>query len=252
IVEGALTADMEKGCVWLDGYPVVWPSGTTATATPFSVHLPDGQLAHTGDHVRGGGGYFQPDSFSRTVAFAGLDVDRARDCLIGPTDEVAVLNNHGDITITKPAIAGPQPPEAALLSAAGRQRAIQASYCILDANNEGICADTPPWEPERYSIARPGETITIAVEASAIRYGGRVTIWNTERTRARQIQRLTSLETKVVLDVPPGLHTVDVFAPFSTSDGRTGTTSAVVGIAVVSDEKPRIVAAKQAAKLLGD
>ncbi len=106
MVEGVLTAEIENGCVWLDGYPVVWPTGTTASRPAFSVRFPDGQQASNGDHLEGGGGYYRIDSIPETSALVGLDTEKARVCLIGPTDEVAVFNNHADITVTAAGVTG--------------------------------------------------------------------------------------------------------------------------------------------------
>lgn len=53
-VPGELTLD--KGCVALDGRPVLWPSGTAWDEDEQTVRLPDGGAVTIGQRIVGGGG----------------------------------------------------------------------------------------------------------------------------------------------------------------------------------------------------
>jgi hypothetical protein len=79
-----------------DRYPVVWPAGTTIADDRSSLKLVDGTEVRPGDHVSGGGGYFNEKAVEAVLGTA-LVVPES--CW-GKTDEMAVFNS-GDAVIVR-------------------------------------------------------------------------------------------------------------------------------------------------------
>lgn len=140
-----------------------------------------------------------------------------------------------------------RPPPVFLVSRAGSQRSVQESFCVHisydDGTGLGLCADTTDLEPRRLSVVRPGERITIRLRGAKTVEGevavyprgcedrarwsfaitGRTTHWTVPRT----IRRERRFE-------------LDLFAYFTTGDGRSGDTSNTLGL-LVSRTRPRDV-----------
>lgn len=99
LVGGVVETDQDTGCIWLsdqDGarYPVIWPRGTTAKASPFAITLADGQSVQAGDRVQGGGGYVDADG-----ATSGLGIEPfPAGCV--HVGEAAVFNSGSEIAVT--------------------------------------------------------------------------------------------------------------------------------------------------------
>jgi hypothetical protein len=77
---------------------VVWPTGTTAIKNPFELRLPDGSVAHEGDRIEGGGGYFGRGTLEKIA-----DEEGSRAAIPSPAcphqDEIAVLNANDSVTV---------------------------------------------------------------------------------------------------------------------------------------------------------
>jgi hypothetical protein len=77
----------------------------------------------------------------------------------GGTEPATTSNDPG----TEPP--SEEPPPIVLASAAGEQVAVQESYCLTDPSaGTGICADTADLLPERVSVVRPGERVSVALK----------------------------------------------------------------------------------------
>jgi RTX calcium-binding nonapeptide repeat (4 copies) len=143
-----------------------------------------------------------------------------------------------------------RPPPVFLVSRAGSQRSVQESFCVHisydDGTGLGLCADTTDLEPRRLSVVRPGERITIRLRGATSAEGevavyprgcedrarwsfaitGRTTHWTVPRTIRRE-QRFE----------------LDLFADFTTGDGRQGDTSNTVGLLVSRARRREIIRA---------
>lgn len=93
LIEGVLT--VSSGCLLVNGFPVVWPYGTTWDPGAQSVRLSDGQVVALGDRVSGGGGY--PSLSALAAAFA----EPLADCPMNQYQEVAMFNAGERITVSK-------------------------------------------------------------------------------------------------------------------------------------------------------
>lgn len=77
---GTLEIDLERGCVLLQGSPVVWPRGTKLATAPVALRFPNGSTARPGDVVRGGGGGGYAWQIRQTKIRIDGDLDRALRC----------------------------------------------------------------------------------------------------------------------------------------------------------------------------
>jgi hypothetical protein len=123
-----------------------------------------------------------------------------------------------------------RPPALELRSEAGTQRAAQGSYCVTGADS-GECADfETPVVPERASVVRPGEVVTIAfVGADAVDGAASV-------RRLGCDEELLSLplepETRWKVDLDPGVYEVAAEVVAFEAGSTSGDTSAVLGLVV--------------------
>lgn len=84
---------IDADCAYLNGEPVVWPTGTRWLDREHAVQLASGEVVHEGDGVSGGGGAWRLDDLT------GLD-----DLLAGCADqntEVAVFNVHEHLDVVR-------------------------------------------------------------------------------------------------------------------------------------------------------
>src|SRR5919106_2943859 len=103
-----------------------------------------------------------------------------------------------------------RPPALELRSEAGTQRAAQGSYCVTGADS-GECADfETPVVPERASVVRPGEVVTLVfVGADAVDGAASVR----KLGCAKDLRSLPlEPETPWKVDLPPGAYEIAVEA----------------------------------------
>jgi hypothetical protein len=98
IVAGVVEADPAAGCVWLSNangarYPVVWPSGPSASPDPLEIVLADGRPVRSGDWVEGSGGYVAAEAATSSL---GLDPFPAACVHVG---EAAVFNAASPMSV---------------------------------------------------------------------------------------------------------------------------------------------------------
>lgn len=123
-----------------------------------------------------------------------------------------------------------RPPALELRSEAGSQRAAQGSYCVT-GEGSGECVDyAGPVVPERASVVRPGEAVTLVfVGADAIDGAASVRRLGCDR-------ELRSLplepETPWKVDLAPGVYEIAVEAVAFDAGSASGDTSAVLGLVV--------------------
>jgi hypothetical protein len=99
LIVGVLQLDPESGCLLVvgvegDGYPAVWPAGTSWRADPPGILLTDGQLVELGSSVGGGGGFYQRDFVERK---AGSEVADLAESCAGPSGEIALFDLGGTV-----------------------------------------------------------------------------------------------------------------------------------------------------------
>jgi hypothetical protein len=122
-----------------------------------------------------------------------------------------------------------RPPALELVGDAGTQRAVQGSYCVTGPD-AGECADVAaPVVPERASVVRPGEVVTIAV-------AGADAVDGTASVHRRGCEReLLSVElrpeTRWTVELGPGAYELRLFTTFE-AGSTSGDTSGVLGLVV--------------------
>jgi hypothetical protein len=148
-----------------------------------------------------------------------------------------------------------RPPPIALESAAGRQEAVQGSYCITKVTKSGegagACADTAFPHPEQLSIARPHEPIMIEITGASLRVNGgcspacpstvTVSPLGCGPDRAVASFELESASMSWSVDLEPGAYELVVFAYFQREDGSSGDTSGGIGLLVDPDRERAVV-----------
>lgn len=139
-----------------------------------------------------------------------------------------------------------RPPKIVLTSVAGRQRAVQESYCVQRTSEDGTmvsgCADTVELGPRQLSVVRPGETVTIRLRGATV-VEGIATVHPLGRTGKTVLRfRLKGPQTRWRIRLRPRAYEIDVeVARFETSDLRRGDTSGTVGILVARGGKRVVV-----------
>ena len=124
-----------------------------------------------------------------------------------------------------------------MTSRAGFQRAAQESFCVRVPPHDGQpgvvrCGDSLDRPPRRLSVVRPGEVVTIRVgSATAIR-GARAYVKVLGRDTFFGSFRLTQPVTRLRVNLRPRAYEVEIFANYEMADGRTGDTTASLGILV--------------------
>jgi hypothetical protein len=103
-IGGELVFDEATDCVLLRSghasHLVVWPTGTTAIKNPFELRLPDGSVAHEGDRIEGGGGYFTRSELEEVAGELGSrSVIPSAAC--PHQGEIAAMNANGDVTVVE-------------------------------------------------------------------------------------------------------------------------------------------------------
>jgi hypothetical protein len=140
-----------------------------------------------------------------------------------------------------------KPPPIVLETEAGRQEAVQGSYCITRVNDEGegegICADAVFPHPDELSVVRPGDTIAITLEGADIVTAAGcsqastcpiVTLYALGCGPERAIGEfeLTGSTTTWTVELEPGAYELWAFAYFDDGMGASGDTSGAVGLLV--------------------
>jgi hypothetical protein len=148
-----------------------------------------------------------------------------------------------------------RPPPIVLVTEAGRQEAVQGSYCVTKVSasgqGEGVCADTGFPHPEKLSVVRPGERVTLEMAGASRattgdcspRCASTVTVHplGCGPERAVTSFELESATMPWVVDLEPGAYELAVFAYFEAEDGASGDTSGAIGLIVVPDRKQAVI-----------
>ena len=132
-----------------------------------------------------------------------------------------------------------RPPQFALVTASGRQNAVQSSYCVTGPTT-GTCAEHVETGPPReLSVVGPGEEVEFVFE-DVETVAGSVAV-----VRLGCSQKLTSIEldgpeTAWQVDLEPGLYELELSAVFTTAT-TNGDTSASLGVQVDPGAEAEIV-----------
>lgn len=100
IIGGTLELDHERGCVLLDGKPVVWPAGTTLSSDPLELHLPGDLTARAGHRITGGGGEVPSTRIRETAIRIEGDVAGALGCNPSAREVLVFWARGGDIRVS--------------------------------------------------------------------------------------------------------------------------------------------------------
>jgi hypothetical protein len=132
------------------------------------------------------------------------------------------------------------PPPVVLVTAAGKQTAVQGSMCVSyadPATGQGVagCGDVGgPQYPEEVSAVGAGDDVVLVVPNAKVKNESTVTIRPlgcTDR-ETKQLAFPPDGELHWDVDLEPGAYQLDVFVIFATDDGRHGDTSGTLGLAV--------------------
>ncbi len=122
------------------------------------------------------------------------------------------------------------PPQFALVTAAGRQNAVQSTYCV-DGPTVGTCADyVENGPPEKLSVVGTDEKVELVFD-DAVTVEGDVGVMRLGCSRQLETIELDGPETVWQVDLEPGLYELELFAVFTTAS-TSGDTSASLGIKV--------------------
>jgi hypothetical protein len=133
-----------------------------------------------------------------------------------------------------------------LVTDAGRQEAVQGSYCVTEVSEGGegvgICADTAFVHPEQLGLVRPSEKITIQLAGASLGTNAGcspacpsiATVYPLGCGPDQPVAEfeLGSARAEWTVDLEPGAYELVVFAYFETEDGRSGDTSGALGLLV--------------------
>ena len=152
-------------------------------------------------------------------------------------------------TATSPPLAEAErtkPPEIVLESDAGRQVAVGGGFCVTYVDEEsgqgtGLCTDMEQPSPEQLSTVRPGEEIAILVEESEVDGRAIVRRLGCDRPALARIPLGPGAATTWQVDLAPGAYELELFLTFETADGRSGDTSAALGMLVDANAPLEIV-----------
>jgi len=100
IVGGTFELDPDRGCVLLDGKPVVWPAGTTVSTDPPELHLPGDLTARSGDVIKGGGGEVPAAAIRETSIGIDGDLTSALSCAPSESEVIVFWARGGDILVS--------------------------------------------------------------------------------------------------------------------------------------------------------
>lgn len=148
----------------------------------------------------------------------------------------------------------PKPPPIVLVTDAGRQEAVQGSYCVTHVSEsgeeQGVCADAAFVHPTQLSVVGPGEAVTIEVSDATVTVpesssdgSSTVAVYplGCGPDRAVADFDLERASMSWAVDLEPGAYELGVFAYFETEDGRSGDTYGVLGLLVDPETGPAIV-----------
>jgi hypothetical protein len=91
--EGRLELDADRECILVGGRPALWPTATMLTEKPLELRLPSGEVARTGDIVRGRGWVVPAGELDRKRLWIEGDLDRTLACT--PRSAVLVFRGPG-------------------------------------------------------------------------------------------------------------------------------------------------------------
>ena len=156
------------------------------------------------------------------------------------------------------AAAGPalstEPPRILLATKAGRQAAVQESYCVTSRPSaSGVritaCAELPQLAPRRLTIVRAGELVRILLPGARMVPCGRrcantVTVRRFGCARAVRRFRLGGRTTAWRVRLGPGAYELQLHVRrFVMRDGRRGETSGSLGLLVAKSSDRAIIPA---------
>jgi hypothetical protein len=144
-----------------------------------------------------------------------------------------------------------KPPPIFLVSAQGKQRAVQGSYCVdfVDPGSgqgQGACADTGVIHPRAVTAVSRGDEVTFVFSgAKVVRPSGchsddeqgcigyvYVSPLGCEDRQIESVPLTLGSETRWRVDLEPGAYELGVFGYFESDAGATGDVSGSLGLTV--------------------
>jgi hypothetical protein len=158
------------------------------------------------------------------------------------TQNLPASSGPTEATPTNPAETKPNlsPPPIVLVTAAGKQVAVAGSSCVTRTDpdtgeSSGVCADSTWPHPEKVSVVRPGDSVSVALSGALVDEGSSVEVLplGCEHDVLRTIDLEPGKQsTAFPVDLEPGAYELYVAARFEAEDGRSGDTSGSAGLLV--------------------
>ena len=143
------------------------------------------------------------------------------------------------------------PPPIVLESEAGRQEGVQESYCtqqvdLTGLGGTGVCADTPDLDPERLTVVRSGDAVTISMPGAVLSGADAGVTVRPLGCRDRETARVPLGPDGIewTVDLEPGAYELQVFVRFEAKDGLSGDGAASLGLLVDPEREPAIIKAE--------
>jgi hypothetical protein len=167
----------------------------------------------------------------------------------GVANETGVPGSSGAESVPAETLAPPiatldesmlKPPPILLVSRAGKQEAIQSSFCVqyvdqASGQDQGVCADGVPVFPKEVSTLQTGDWANLVLAGAFVKDEGSVVVrplgCKDEETLSFDLTAGMS-ETHWRVQLKPGAYQLDVFARFGSNDGRSGDVTGTVGLLV--------------------
>jgi hypothetical protein len=138
-----------------------------------------------------------------------------------------------------------KPPPIFLVSAEGKQLAVQGSFCI-SGQGQGMCGDTGPIHPKAVTAVAQGDEVTFVFSGTkVVRASGchsddeqgcigyaHVSPLGCENPQLEGVPLALGPETRWTVDLEPGAYELDVFGYFESDGDANGDVSGTFGLTV--------------------
>jgi hypothetical protein len=155
-----------------------------------------------------------------------------------PTLPEPPVSTEADVPDTKP-------PPVFLISVAGKQRALQGSFCVdyfnaATGQSAGACADSAgPLSPKQMTVVRPGDNVILAVPGATLKPDSVLTVrpLGCAEQEIRSIDLPATGELHWKVDLEPGAYQLDAFVRFASDNDVNGDVSGTLGLLVGGNAK---------------
>lgn len=138
-----------------------------------------------------------------------------------------------------------KPPPVFLISAAGKQRALQGSFCVdyynaATGQSVGACADSAgPLSPKKMTVVQPGDNVIVAMPGATLKPDSVLTVrpLGCAEQEIQTIDLPPSGQLHWKVDLGPGAYQLDAFVRFGSDNELKGDVSGTLGMLVGGNAK---------------